>query len=53
MLRIIIAATVALFALKGGETTDALAGLLGLPSEYFIAALIALAVTPVIAPWFR
>lgn len=53
MLRIIIAATVILFALKGDRITDPLAGLLGMPAEYLIAAIIALAVTPVVAPWFR
>ncbi|GAB6042866.1 hypothetical protein [Endothiovibrio diazotrophicus] len=53
MLRYIIAAILVLVALKGGETTQSLAGLLGLPTDYLVAALIAIAVTPLVAPWFR
>ena len=53
MLRFIVAATVILIAFKGGETTQSLAGLLGLPADYLVAALIAIAITPLVAPWFR
>ncbi len=53
MLRIIIAAIVILIAVKSEGITNSLAGLLGMPSEYLVAAIIALAVTPVVAPWFR
>lgn len=53
MLRIIIAAIVILAALNGGVATQSIASLLGLPADYVVAALIAIAVTPLVAPWFR
>lgn len=53
MLRIIIAATVILVALNGGAATEALAALFGLPVDYLVAALIAIAVTPLVTPWFH
>ena len=53
MLRILIAAALILVVLESGETTRTVATLLGLPTDYLIAGLIAIAVTPVVAPWFR